>query len=241
MLEQVDLSRKLDRDDYEKKLDKVQLRLLKLQQRIRKAELPVVVMYEGWDAGGKGGSIRRIAEKLDPRGVRVWAIGAPNEVETKHHYLWRFWSRLPAEGEICIFDRSWYGRVLVERVEHFTEEEDWRRAYNEIREFERTLVDGGTVLVKFWMHISKDEQLKRFKEREENPFKQWKITPEDWRNREKWDDYLAAAEDVFTQTDSSFAPWRIIAGDCKRFARIETANIVADSVERALEVVSDDK
>jgi len=234
MLKQVDLSLTIDHDKYEKELSDLQLRLLMQQQQIRKAGLPVIIMYEGWDASGKGGSILRITEKLDPRGYHVWPISAPNEVERQYHYLWRFWTRLPARGEIVIFDRSWYGRVLVERVEKLTPKETWKRAYRELRDFERMLVDEGTVLIKFWLQISKEEQLKRFKERENDPYKSWKIGPEDWRNREKWDEYVEAAEEMFTETDTPDAPWHIVPAEHKHYARIETARIVADRLEKAL-------
>ena len=235
MLETIDLSLKLGRDEYEEQLKDVQLQLLRLQLQMREHDIPMIILYEGWDAAGKGGSIMRITERLDPRGYQVQPIGPPNEVERQHHYLWRFWTRLPVKGSLAIFDRSWYGRVLVERVEKFCGKEEWRRAYREIREFERTLVDGGYTLVKFWLEISRDEQLKRFKEREDNPYKRWKIGPDDWRNREKWDDYLSAAEDMLAETHSEVSPWHLIAAENKHYARIRTARITAEAMERALE------
>ncbi len=236
MLEQVDLSLAIDRDKYEKEIPDLQLKLLLLQQQVRKTETPVIIMYEGWDASGKGGSILRITEKLDPRGYHVWSICAPNEVERQYHYLWRFWTHIPARGQIAIFDRSWYGRVLVERVEKFAKKEAWKRAYRELRDFERMLVDDGTVLIKFWLHISKDEQMKRFKEREDDPFKTWKIGPEDWRNREKWDDYVEAAEEMFAETSTPDSPWHIIAANNKHYARIETVRTVIKRLEEAVQV-----
>ncbi len=235
MLEKVDLSQKISREEYEKQLDEVQLRLIKLQQQVRNQGLPVCVMYEGWDASGKGGSILRITEKLDPRGYRVWPIGAPNEIERLYNYLWRFFTRLPAKGELAIFDRSWYGRVLVERVEKFAKKDEWKRAYDEINDFERLIIDNGTVLVKFWMQISKDEQLRRFEERKNDPFRQWKIGPDDWRNRDKWDEYLKAAEEMFEQTSTKHSPWNIIPAENKHYARIETAKVVASAIEDGLE------
>jgi len=235
MLETVDLSLKMSHADSEKALADIQLRMITLQQKIRKHEVSVIIMYEGWDASGKGGSIQRIAGPLDPRGIQVWPIGAPNEVERQYNYLWRFWTRMPANGVIGIFDRSWYGRVLVERVEKFCTSEEWHRAYREIRDFERTIVDNGAVLIKFWLHISKDEQLRRFKEREDDPYKQWKIGPDDWRNRERWDDYLKAAEEMFTETDTPDAPWHLIAAEDKHYTRVETARLVADRIEQAVE------
>ena len=234
MLEKIDLSLKLDRKEYEEKLAAIQLRLVRIEQQIREEGTSVVVMYEGWDASGKGGSILRITEKLDPRGYHVWPICAPNEIEKKYNYLWRFWTHMPAKGQIAIFDRSWYGRVLVERVEKLCCRDDWERAYDEINDFEEFLTDNGTVLIKFWMQISKDEQLRRFNEREADPYKQWKIGPEDWRNREKWDKYLDAAEDMLDRTDTKYAPWHIIPAENKHYARIETARIVADRIEKAL-------
>lgn len=235
MLENVDLSLKLGKNEYEKKLLDIQLKTLKLQQQIRVKGIPVLIMYEGWDASGKGGSIHRITEKLDPRGIRVWSICAPTDSELEHPYLWRFWTKIPAKGEICILDRSWYGRVLVERVEGLAKQNEWERAYMEIRNFERTLTDNGIVLIKFWMHISKDEQLKRFKDRESDPFKNWKLTQEDWRNREKWDKYLQAAEDMFTGTDTHQCPWYIIPAEDKHYARVETARIVEKAMREAVD------
>jgi len=234
MLEHIDLSQHLSKHDYEKQIPELQLKLLILQQKVREAGLPVVVMYEGWDAAGKGGSIVRITEKMDPRGYQVHPIGAPNEVERQQHYLWRFWTKLPPKGILAIFDRSWYGRVLVERVEKLCDKDDWKQAYREIRDFERTLIDGGYVLVKFWMHISKAEQLRRFEERRDNPLKRWKIGPDDWRNREKWEEYLEAAEEMFAETDIPQSPWRFIAAEDKHFARIETARIVVEAMEKAV-------
>jgi AMP-polyphosphate phosphotransferase len=234
VLEHVDLSQKLDRDEYDKQILEVQYKLVLLQQQMRTKGIPVCIMYEGWDASGKGGSILRITQKLDPRGIRVWPVGPPTDIEKQYHYLWRFWTRLPAKGEIGIFDRSWYGRVLVERVEKFATHDEWKRAYGEITDFERSLVANGTVLIKFWMQISQDEQLRRFKEREGDPFKEWKITPDDWRNRDKWDDYAKAAEDMFEKTDIPESPWHIIPAENKHFARVETAKIVAKRVEKAL-------
>ncbi len=234
MLETVDLSLKMDKDACAKELDALQFRLLRLEQKMRKAGLPVVVAYEGWDASGKGGSILRITQKLDPRGVHVWPIAAPTELELRYPYLWRFWQRLPARGEMVIFDRTWYGRVLVERVEKFAKKEAWQRAYGEIRNFERYLTDDGTVLIKFWMQINKDEQMRRFKERENDPFKTWKISDEDYRNREKWDKYVEAAEDMFRETHTDNAPWHLIAAENKHYARVATVRTVVERIEKAL-------
>lgn len=240
MLDKIDLSQKMSLDDSIKELAPLQLKLLRLQQKVLSQGAQVIIMYEGWDAAGKGGNIRRITEKLDARNIRVWPIAAPDEIERRHNYLWRFWTRTPAKGEITIFDRSWYGRVLVERVEGFATPEEWKRAYNEICNFEKILVDNGIILIKFWMQISKEEQLQRFKDREKDPYKQWKITDDDWRNREKWDEYKEAAEDIFKFTDTDCAPWTIVPAECKRFARVFTAKKVVHVLEKALGPVSID-
>ena len=178
------------------------------------------MVAEGPDAAGKGGAIKRLVEKLDPRTVRVYSTVKPTAEEYSHHYLWRFWKKLPARGQITVFDRSWYGRVLVERVEGFATETEWKRAYREINEFERMLIDDRTVIVKFYFHITKDEQLARFKRREADPYKSWKISDEDWRNRRQWDEHNAAAEEMFDRTSSSGAPWHLIAGNFKWSARL---------------------
>jgi len=234
MLEDIDLSLKMTKDEYEEQLEAEQLRLLRAQLKLRDLGVPVIIMYEGWDAAGKGGSIQRITEKIDQRSCHVWPIGAPNEVERRYHYLWRFWNRLPVRGELAIFDRSWYGRVLVERVEKFAKKHEWERAYDEITNFEQTLIADGYVLIKFWLQISKDEQLRRFKEREKDPYKQWKIGPDDWRNREKWDDYVDAAEEMFARTHTPHAPWHLISAEDKHYARYATLRIVIDRLETAL-------
>ena len=189
VLDEADLSLSLTRTEYEKELKRCQNRLLELEYEAYAKRIPVVVAFEGWDASGKGGSIRRLAQAMDPRGYEVIPTAAPTEEENAHPYLWRFWKRFPKAGHVAIFDRSWYGRVLVERVEGFATPTEWRRAYNEINEMEEQWVNFGSVLVKFWVHVDQNEQLKRFQERQENPFKKWKITDEDWRNREKWADY----------------------------------------------------
>lgn len=236
MLKDVDLSLSLSKEEYEKVLPDRQLTLIRLQQKIRKAGVPVIIMYEGWDASGKGGSILRITEKLDPRGYKVYPIGVPTDVEKSHSYFWRFTIKEPPAGEIAVFDRSWYGRVLVERVEKLAKKEEWKRAYEEIRNFEKYICDNGTLLIKFFMHISKDEQLARFKARESDPFKQWKITEEDWRNRDKWDEYAEATEDMLEQTNVEYAPWQLVPAECKRYARIFTMDKVAEALKDALSV-----
>jgi polyphosphate kinase 2 (PPK2 family) len=231
-LENVDLSLEMpDKDAYEKALSKAQLRLLRLQQHHYHHHRRAVIVFEGWDASGKGGAIRRLTEKLDPRGVHVWPIGAPTPDEQSRHYLYRFWKKLPEPRTWAVFDRSWYGRVLVERVERFCTKEEWQRAYQEINEFEKMLSDDGAVVVKIFLHISKKEQLRRFHEREENPYKRWKITDDDWRNRKKWNKYERAIDDMFEKTTTRDAPWTPIAGERKWYARVSVCKAIADALE----------
>lgn len=236
MLETVDLSLALDRKQYEKRMAPQQVRLRQLAYQMYEQRRSLVVVYEGWDAAGKGGNIRRATEKLDPRGYHVWQIGPPEGEDATHHYLWRFWRRLlpPDEKQIIIFDRSWYGRVLVERVEGLNSEVEWQRAYREINAFERQLQDAGWLLVKFWIHISSEEQLRRFEKRGQTPHKLWKLTPEDWRNREKWDAYRQALEDALSKTSTHTAPWTVIEGNCKRWARLRAVTHLADTLDTAL-------
>lgn len=236
MLERLDLTPCLSRDEYARELVKHQVALRQLAHELYIRGRSLVVVYEGWDAAGKGSNIRRVTEKLDPRGYEVHAIAAPQGDERTHHYLWRFWRRLrPAsEKQVMIFDRSWYGRVLVERVEGFCREDEWRRAYREINEFERQLSHGGIAVVKFWLHISKDEQLRRFEARADTPHKQWKLTGEDWRNREKWDAYEAAVEDMLLKTSTITAPWNVVAANDKWFARVETLRILTQTLAHQL-------
>ena len=232
MLEIVDLTQKLTSDESRQDLRRYQIQLRELAFQLYKQKRSLVVVYEGWDAAGKGGNIKRVTEILDPRGYEVHAIAAPTGEETTHHYLWRFWHRLqpPDEKQILIFDRSWYGRVMVERIEGFCTEAEWKRAYREINAFERQLVDFGTTIVKFWIHIDKDEQLRRFHERQQTPHKQWKLTDEDLRNREKWDQYEAAVEEMLLKTSTLTAPWTIIAGNDKRFARVQALRTLVDAL-----------
>ncbi len=234
VLDRVDLSQSLARDDYEEKLAKYQARLSRLVWAAYEKKIPTVIVFEGWDAAGKGSCVRRVTSAMDPRLFRVVPIGAPTEEEKAHHYLWRFWRHLPADGLVTIFDRSWYGRVLVERVEGFARTEEWMRAYRELNRFEEHLADHGTVLAKFWIHISKEEQLRRFKDRETVPFKRYKITAEDWRNRAKWNAHKAAVNDMVTHTSTSFAPWTLVAGNSKRFARIQILKRLCRHLEEAL-------
>ncbi len=232
-LADVDLSPSISDEDYKKELKKLQSRLTELHNIVYRKKIPVILCYEGWDAAGKGGNIRRVAYPLDPRGFDVQPIASPLPHELNRHFLWRFWTRLPRTGHITIFDRTWYGRVMVERLEGFCSEKDWKRAYNEINEFERTLTDWGAVVLKFWIHIDKDTQLARFTDRQNTPEKQWKITDEDWRNREKWDSYEVAVDEMLALTSTKNAPWYIIESNDKKYARIKTLKIIVKALESA--------
>ncbi|MCB0063063.1 MAG: hypothetical protein KDE19_13150 [Caldilineaceae bacterium] len=234
MLEMIDLTQKLDKKMYEQQLQAYQTQLRILGYYLHQQQRPAILAFEGWDAGGKGGAIKRLTERMDPRGFIVYPIAAPKGDDAEKHYLWRFWRRIPAQGTMAIFDRSWYGRVLVERVEGFAAEEAWQRAYDEIRAFEQQLVDFGAIVMKFWMHISKEEQLHRFERREERPHKAWKLTDEDWRNREKWDLYEQAVEDMLIKTTTVQAPWTVVAGNDKRFARVQVLRTVAERLSEEL-------
>lgn len=237
MLHKVDLEQCLDSKTYRRELARLQVKLRELAFQLYAQERSLVLVFEGWDAAGKGGSIRRLTGKLDPRGYRVYPIAAPTSEEKEHHYLWRFWHRLvpSRDKQILIFDRSWYGRVLVERVEGFAREDEWRRAYREIRDFERQLTNRGFLLAKFWFHISKEEQLQRFEARKKTPHKSWKLTDEDWRNREKWEPYEAAVKDMLARTDSPAARWTVVEGNDKYFARVKTLRTVIALLSAALE------
>jgi polyphosphate kinase 2 (PPK2 family) len=195
---------------------------------------PLCCVFEGWDASGKGGAIKRLVAPLDPRFVRVSQFAAPTYDEKRHHFLWRFWPKLPGWGGMAVFDRSWYGRVLVERVEGFASKEQWSRAYNEIVEFERTLTAEGMIMVKFWMHVSPEEQLRRFEDRAHDPLRTWKLTDEDWRNREKRPQYEAAVNEMLERTDPTWARWHVIPGDNKHWARLAVVETVCDAVEEEL-------
>jgi polyphosphate kinase 2 (PPK2 family) len=221
VLDELDQNKSVDQEDYRIKVKEYQLRLLNLQRALIETRHNVVVVVEGPDAAGKGGAIKRLVEKLDPRTFRVYSIVKPTQEEYQHHYLWRFWSKLPLYGQIAIFDRSWYGRVLVERVEGFATPIEWKRAYREINEFERLLVEDGTLIVKVYFHITKEEQLDRFKRREADPLKHWKITEEDWRNRRKWTEHNEAAESMFEQTWTHYAPWTVLEANFKWYARLK--------------------
>lgn len=239
-LDEVDLSRSLSREEEEQGLKEQGERLAQLRLTlgglIGECRLgpPLIVVFEGWDASGKGGAIKRLVAPLDPRHVRVAQFAAPSDDERRHHFLGRFWPALPGWGGMTVFDRSWYGRVLVERVEGFAAEEQWRRAYEEINAFERTLADEGSIIVKLWMHVSSEEQLKRFEARAKDPLKSWKLTDEDWRNREKRPQYEAAVEEMLARNNQPHAPWRVIAAESKRFARVEVMRVVNEEIERGM-------
>jgi polyphosphate kinase 2 (PPK2 family) len=239
-LTNVDLSASLTRKQATARLDAGLRRLLHLRLVLggqlgdHRIGPPLCVVFEGWDASGKGGAIKRLVSPLDPRHVRVAQFAAPTYDEKRHHFLWRFWRVLPGWGGMAVLDRSWYGRVLVERVEGFATEDQWTRAYDEIVEFERTLIAEGMILVKFWMHVSAEEQLRRFQSRAADPLRSWKLTDEDWRNRDKRPDYEVAVEEMLARTDHPKAPWHVVAGDDKRFARVTVVETVCETVEEAL-------
>lgn len=235
MLEALDLSLKMDHDEYVRQLTRRQVQLRELGYQVYLQKRPVVLVFEGWDAAGKGGAIKRITEKIDPRGYMVYPISAPQGEDKTRHYLYRFWRRLPELGQVAIFDRSWYGRVLVERVEGFAQEGEWKRAYKEINSFERQLRDFGTVLMKFWIHITREEQLRRFEERQQIGYKAWKLTEEDWRNREKWGVYEDAVEEMLLKTSTRTAPWTLIEGNDKYWARVKILKLLVQTLSRELD------
>ncbi len=234
VLDKIDLSVSLSKEDYKDQLKAYQKRIFELEHEIYIKRIPVVILYEGWDAGGKGGNIRRLTQSMDPRGYEVIPVAAPNDVEKDHHYLWRFWMALPKAGHITIFDRTWYGRVLVERIEGFCREHEWKRAYQEINEMEEHITNFGAVMVKFWLHIDKEEQLRRFEARQQTPHKRWKITEEDWRNREKWDEYKEAIDEMLFRTSTVYAPWTVVEANSKYYARIKALKTVIDAIEEKL-------
>jgi len=239
-LGEVDLTLKLSHEEEERELKAAGARLAQLRLTlgglIGECEVgpPLIVVFEGWDASGKGGAIKRLVAPLDPRHVRVSQFAAPTPDEKRHHFLGRFWPALPGWGGMTVFDRSWYGRVLVERVEGFASREEWTRGYEEINGFERTLTDEGAIIVKLWLHTSSEEQLKRFKSRAEDPLKSWKLTEEDWRNREKRPQYEAAVEEMLERTDQPHARWRVVSAESKRFARVEVIRLVNEEIEKGM-------
>lgn len=234
-LKEVSLTDKtMTEEDYRKELKVLQKKLGKLHNKLFLKQIPLVIAYEGWDAAGKGGNIKRIAAALDARGYEVLPIASPSPEEKARHFLYRFYTRLPKSGHVAIFDRTWYGRVMVERLEGFCSENDWKRAYNEINEFEKDLTDAGAIVIKFWVHIDKDTQLARFTERQNTPKKQWKITDEDWRNREKWDLYEEAIDEMIAKTNTDFAPWHILESNDKHYARIKALKIIIEEIEKRI-------
>ena len=233
-LKQVDLTLSLEKEEYKKKLKSAQVHLRKLQKCIFEEDKGVIILFEGWDAAGKGGAIKRVTDILDPRSYEVYTFSAPTEEEDQYHYLWRFWRRLPPRKKIGIFDRSWYGRVLVERVEGFATEKEWRRAYQEINEFEAQLFSANYVVIKFWLHISQEEQLRRFNARKNDQYKNYKLTDQDWRNRDKWDLYDVAINQAIARTSTPQAPWTIVPGNNKYYARVYVLETIIDSIKNQL-------
>jgi len=236
ILDKIDLTKKLSEKTYELELNKYQIKLRELHHTMYLKRMPAVVMFEGWDAAGKGGAIKRVVNYMDPRGYEVIPISAPTSEEKLHQFLWRFWNQIPKAGHLTIYDRSWYGRVLVERVEKFCTEADWRRAYQEINEFEESLSNFGCVVCKFWLQISEKEQFRRFKERQETDYKRWKLTKEDWRNRAKRVYYEEAVIDMLEKTSTTHAPWTIVEGEDKSWARVKILKTVAEAIEAGLKV-----
>lgn len=234
-LNKIDLSMTIKDEDYKKELRKCRKKLRELHNVLYRKRIPVIIAYEGWDAAGKGGNIKRVTSGLDPRGYTVYPIAAPDKGELNRHYLWRFYKRLPKDGHIAIFDRTWYGRVMVERLEGLCSENDWQRAFNEMNEFEKELYDWGAIVIKFWVQIDNQTQLERFTDRQNTPEKQWKITDEDWRNREKWDLYEGAITEMLLKTNTTFAPWYVLESVDKKYARIKAMKILISEIEKRLE------
>ena len=234
ILSSLDMTQKLDPKEAGKLLQEQRGRLSQLHRKIQENGLTVLTVFEGWDAGGKGGAIRRLTSALFARDVQVVPFAAPSSEERAQHYLWRFWRYLSRAGKVTVFDRSWYGRVLVERVEGFASEDEWRRAYDEINDFEEQLVEHGIILVKFWLHITQEEQLKRFEDRQNIDYKRWKLTEEDWRNRDRWDDYELAVNDMVERTSTLMAPWTLVEANDKAYARVKVVETVCDALEAAL-------
>jgi len=234
ILEKVDLSKKMDTDEYKKSKKLYQQKLADLQYELFEKKRPLILVFEGWDAAGKGGNIYRFVENLNPRLYRVVPVGSPNDIEKAHHYLWRFCEGIPRAGHITIFDRSWYGRVMVERIEGFCSEDEWKRAYREINEFEEILTQAGAIVVKFWLHIDQETQLERFNSRQHDPEKKWKITDEDWRNRSRWEDYKIVVDEMLQKTSTTNAQWIIVESNDKRYSRIKVLRSVVETIEKEL-------
>lgn len=231
-LEKLDLTKEIDKKVYKKKLKVLQYEMLNAQQFLFNNKIGLILVFEGMDAAGKGGAIKRLVERIDPRGYVVHPISAPQTHEKRYHYLHRFWRKLPQHGQIAIFDRSWYGRVLVERLEGFATVQEWKRAYDELNQFEKQLTDEDYIILKFWIHIDEEEQLRRFEARANDPYKAWKLTDEDWRNREKFKDYKVAANEMFDKTDRDYAPWVLVEGNNKKSARIKVLEETIKHIEK---------
>lgn len=234
-LSDLDLTLSMDKKMYKKKLKMLQYEMLNAQQFLFNNKIGLIFVFEGMDAAGKGGAIKRLTERIDPRGLVVHPISAPQPHELRYNYLHRFWRKLPQHGQIAIFDRSWYGRVLVERLEGFATKDEWSRAYEEINNFEKLLTEGDYIVIKFWLHIDEEEQLKRFNDRAADPYKAWKLTDEDWRNREKFKDYTTAANEAFAKTDSEHAPWILVPGNDKLYARVQVLKETLAHIEKEAE------
>ena len=235
-LDALDMSVSMSSRTYDARAIKLATKLQRIQQAYLHTGNNAIIVFEGWDAGGKGGTIRRMSSVLDPRGFKVWPIGPPNEHDSVHHYLTRFWERLPPRGGISVFDRSWYGRVLVERVEGFADKAEWSRAYDEINEFEKLLTDDGMQVIKLFLHITPEEQLKRFKARLKEPLKRWKLTYEDFRNRANWADYERAIEDMVNRTSTKNAPWHVVPANDKKFARIQCVGTIVKTLSKGVDL-----
>jgi len=237
MLEEVDLARSLDKKEYKKLMPALRNRLYTLQKAAWDAKIPVVILFEGWDAAGKGTSIQTLTARLDPRGFKLYPIRASRTYEQKHPWLWRFWLKLPGRGEWAMFDRSWYGRVLVERVENLTPESDWRRAYRDIVDFERAIADDGYLIVKFWLHISKQEQKRRFKKLVQDPLTAWQVTAEDWDHQSKYDDYLLAVEEMLERTTTEWGPWTIVEATDRNWTHVKIFQTIIAALEERLSAI----
>jgi AMP-polyphosphate phosphotransferase len=234
VLDKIDLNRILDKKTYQRIMPELENRLFEVQKASWDARIPVVILFEGWDAAGKGTSIQKLTSPIDPRGYKLYPIRAARTYEKKHPWLWRFWLKIPARGEWAIFDRSWYGRVLVERVENLIPENDWRRAYRDITDFERTLADDGTLIIKFFLHISKQEQKRRFNKLSKDPLTAWHVTPEDWEHHYRYEDWLVAYEEAFERTESEWGPWTIVEATDRRFTWVKIYQTIITSLEERL-------
>ncbi len=237
MLEKIDLNKKLSKKEYKQQLPKLQRRLYDLETAAWKAGIPSIILFEGWDAAGKGTTIATLTQRLDPRGFKLYPIRGARTYEKMHPWLWRFWLKLPNYGEMAIFDRSWYGRLLVERVEGLTPKREWRKAYRDIVDFEQTITADGYVLVKFWLHISEKEQRRRFKLLEKAPLKSWQVTEEDWEHHRKYDKYLLAVEEMLERTETEWGPWTIVEATSRWWARVKVFNTIINGLAERLEAV----